>query len=32
MRVFPTGGHLGNMWHPAVVRTMVEFLTGKEPE
>ncbi len=31
MRVFPTGGHLGNMWHPAVVRTMVEFLTGKEP-
>jgi pimeloyl-ACP methyl ester carboxylesterase len=32
MRVFPTGGHLGNMWHPAVVHTMVECLTDKEPE
>ncbi len=30
-RVFPTGGHLGNLLHPEVVRTMVGFLTGEEP-
>lgn len=29
-RVFPTGGHLGNLFQPAVVRAMVDFLTGKE--
>jgi len=29
-RVYPTGGHLGNMFHPDVVRAMVAFLTGKE--
>jgi pimeloyl-ACP methyl ester carboxylesterase len=32
MAVFPTGGHLGNMWHPAVVHAMAEFLTDKEPQ
>jgi pimeloyl-ACP methyl ester carboxylesterase len=29
-RVFPTGGHMGNMFHPVVVRSMIDFLTGKE--
>jgi pimeloyl-ACP methyl ester carboxylesterase len=29
-QVFPTGGHLGNLFQPAVVRAMVNFLTGKE--
>jgi hypothetical protein len=29
-RVFPTGGHLGNLLHPDVVRAMLGFLTGKE--
>lgn len=29
-RVFPTGGHLGNLLHPDVVRAMLDFLTGKE--
>jgi hypothetical protein len=31
VRVFPTGGHMGNLLHPEVVRTMVGFLTGVEP-
>ncbi|HSB80271.1 MAG TPA: alpha/beta hydrolase [Candidatus Methylomirabilis sp.] len=29
-RVFPTGGHLGNVFHPEVARTIVGFLTGKD--
>lgn len=29
-RIFPTGGHMGNMFHPDVVRSMIDFLTGKE--
>ncbi|MDD2335934.1 MAG: alpha/beta hydrolase [Geobacteraceae bacterium] len=29
-RIFPTGGHMGNMLHPDVVSFMIEFLTGKE--
>ncbi len=29
-RIFPTGGHLGNMSHPDVVSFMIDFLTGKE--
>ncbi|HXZ44548.1 MAG TPA: alpha/beta hydrolase [archaeon] len=28
-RVFPTGGHLGNLFHPDVVRAMLDFLTAK---
>ena len=28
--VFPTGGHVGNLFHPMVVQTITEFLTGKE--
>jgi hypothetical protein len=29
-RVFPTGGHCGNMLHPDAIRFMTSFLTGKE--
>lgn len=29
-RIFPTGGHMGNMFHPDVVSFMLDFLTGKE--
>ncbi|RNC68266.1 MAG: alpha/beta hydrolase [Desulfuromonadales bacterium] len=29
-RVFPTGGHMGNMFHPDIVRSMINFLSGKE--
>ncbi len=29
-RIFPTGGHMGNMFHPDVVTAMIGFLTGKE--
>lgn len=29
-RIFPTGGHLGNMLHPDVVNFMLDYLTGKE--
>lgn len=29
-RIFPTGGHMGNMFHPDVVRSMIDFLMGKE--
>ncbi|MDD2274058.1 MAG: alpha/beta hydrolase [Desulfuromonadaceae bacterium] len=29
-RIFPTGGHMGNMFHPAVASFMIDFLTGKE--
>lgn len=29
-RIFPTGGHMGNMFHPAVVSFMIDFLSGKE--
>ncbi|MDD2320116.1 MAG: alpha/beta fold hydrolase [Geobacteraceae bacterium] len=29
-RIFPTGGHMGNMLHPEVVSFMIGFLTGKE--
>jgi pimeloyl-ACP methyl ester carboxylesterase len=29
-RVFPTGGHLGNVFHPEVARAIVGFLTGKD--
>jgi len=29
-RIFPTGGHLGNMFQPEVARTIVGFLTGKD--
>jgi pimeloyl-ACP methyl ester carboxylesterase len=28
--IFPTGGHLGNLFHPEVVRAILGFLTGKE--
>ncbi len=30
-RVFPTGGRLGNLLHPEVVRAMVSLLTEAEP-
>ena len=29
-RIFPTGGHVGNMLHPDVVSFMLDYLTGKE--
>jgi hypothetical protein len=29
-RIFPTGGHMGNMLHPDVVSFMIDFLSGKE--
>ena len=29
-RIFPTGGHMGNMFHPDVVSFMIDFLTPKE--
>lgn len=29
-KIFPTGGHMGNLTHPDVVRYMTDFLTGKE--
>jgi len=29
-RIFPTGGHVGNLFYPAVVQTITDFLTGKE--
>ena len=29
-KIFHTGGHLGNVNHPDVVRFMTDFLTGKE--
>ena len=29
-RVFPTGGHLGNVFHPEFARAIVGFLTGKD--
>ena len=29
-RVFPTGGHMGNTFHPDVVRAMLDLLTEKE--
>ncbi|MRR33597.1 alpha/beta hydrolase [bacterium] len=29
-RIFPTGGHVGNMLHPDVVSFMIHYLTGKE--
>jgi len=29
-RIFPTGGHMGNMFHPDVVSFMIDFLTRKE--
>jgi hypothetical protein len=29
-RIFPTGGHCGNMSHPDAVRFMTSFLSGKE--
>jgi hypothetical protein len=28
-RVFPTGGHLGNVFHPEVARAIVDALTGR---
>ena len=28
--IFPTGGHLGNVFHPQVARAIVGFLTGKD--
>lgn len=28
--IFPSGGHMGNMFHPDVVATMMRFLKGKE--
>ena len=28
--IFPTGGHLGNVFHPEVARAIVGFLTGKD--
>ncbi len=28
-RIFPSGGHLGNLFHPAVVQAMTGFLTGQ---
>jgi hypothetical protein len=29
-RVFPTGGHLGNLFHPDVIRAIVGFVAGKD--
>jgi len=29
-RIFPTGGHMGNMLHPQVISFALDFLTGKE--
>jgi len=29
-RVFPTGGHLGNLFHPDVVRAIVGFVAAKD--
>jgi hypothetical protein len=29
-RIFPTGGHLGNVFHPEVARFIADFLTGKD--
>ena len=29
-RIFPTGGHLGNVFHPQVARAIVGFLAGKD--
>ncbi|HEY7745496.1 MAG TPA: alpha/beta hydrolase [Desulfuromonadales bacterium] len=29
-KIFPTGGHMGNVMHPDFVRSMTDFLTGKE--
>jgi hypothetical protein len=29
-RIFPTGGHMGNMLHPDVVSYLIGFLSGKE--
>ncbi|MDD2308180.1 MAG: alpha/beta hydrolase [Desulfuromonadaceae bacterium] len=29
-RIFPTGGHMGNMFHPDVASFMIDFLAGKE--
>ncbi|SNB47106.1 alpha/beta fold hydrolase [Geobacter sp. DSM 9736] len=29
-QIFPTGGHIGNMFHPDVISSMTGFLTGKE--
>lgn len=29
-RIFPTGGHLGNVFHPEFARFIVDFLTGKD--
>ena len=29
-KIFPAGGHCGNMVHPDVTRFMTNFLTGKE--
>lgn len=29
-RIYPSGGHMGNMFHPSVVSSMVELLSGKE--
>jgi pimeloyl-ACP methyl ester carboxylesterase len=29
-KIFPTGGHMGNVMHPDFVRFMTDFLTGKE--
>ena len=29
-RIFPTGGHLGNVFHPEVARDIVGFLTGED--
>jgi hypothetical protein len=29
-RIFPCGGHVGNMFHPAVVGAITGFLTGKD--
>ncbi len=29
-RIFPSGGHVGNLFHPEVVRTILAFLTAKE--
>jgi hypothetical protein len=29
-RIFPTGGHLGNVFHPQVAQAIVGFLTGKD--
>jgi hypothetical protein len=29
-QVFPTGGHMGNTFHPEVVRAMLDLLAGEE--